>query len=310
MATSESDEPLIAAFCAFLRHERGLAQNTVRSYAADLHQLAEHTGGLDTLTLHHLRGWLAELHRRGLSRSTLNRKTASVRAFTAWAQRRGHLDQDPAVRLSSAPRGQHLPDVLRADDMRQLTEQIAHRRRQAEEHSTEDPRQWAVAVRDEALIELLYATGIRISELTGLDLDDIDDERQLIRVRGKGGKERTVPYGVPARTAVRRWRDSARHLLCTDRSGQALFLGARGARLDARVARRSVDVAFEALGTTAARGPHALRHTAATHLLDGGADLRAVQELLGHSSLQTTQVYTHVSVEKLAAAYTQAHPRA
>jgi integrase/recombinase XerC len=168
----------------------------------------------------------------------------------------------------------------------------------------------ALALRDTAIMELLYATGIRVSELCGLDVDDIDDGRRTIRVLGKGGKERVVPVGVPAANAVDRWRSAGRLVLVTSESGPALFLGAQGRRLDPRTARRVVHARIAAVGSLPDTGPHGLRHTAATHLLEGGADLRSVQELLGHASLATTQIYTHVSVERLMSAYRQAHPRA
>ncbi len=159
-------------------------------------------------------------------------------------------------------------------------------------------------------MELLYATGIRVSELCGLDIDDIDEARRTIRVLGKGAKERVVPVGIPAERAVNDWRHTGRRLLATAYSGPALYLGAKGGRIDPRTVRRVVHQRIAAAGSVPDMGPHGLRHTAATHLLDGGADLRSVQELLGHSSLATTQIYTHVSVERLIAAYRQAHPRA
>ena len=166
-----------------------------------------------------------------------------------------------------------------------------------------------VALRDRAVLELLYATGVRVSELCGLDLDDIDHARRVIRVLGKGQRERTVPYGVPAERAVRAWLDDGRSHLATERSGPALFLGARGGRLDPRAVRRTVHDAVDSVPGAADMGPHGLRHTAATHLLEGGADLRSVQELLGHATLATTQLYTHVTVERLRAIHDRTHPR-
>jgi integrase/recombinase XerC len=159
-------------------------------------------------------------------------------------------------------------------------------------------------------MELLYATGIRVSELCGLDVDDVDRNRRTIRVLGKGAKERAVPFGVPADRALARWREAGRALLAREGSGSALFLGARGRRLDPRTARRVVHARIAASGSVPDLAPHGLRHTAATHLLEGGADLRSVQEMLGHASLATTQIYTHVSIERLVSAYRQAHPRA
>jgi integrase/recombinase XerC len=168
----------------------------------------------------------------------------------------------------------------------------------------------AVVLRDAAILELFYATGIRVSELCGLDVGHIDHGRRTLRVRGKGDKERTVPVGVPALLAVTRWLDAGRPALATTDSGPAVFLGARGGRLDPRTARRIVHRRLREAGAARDTGPHGLRHTAATHLLEGGADLRSVQEILGHSSPATTQIYTHVSIERLKSSYRQAHPRA
>lgn len=305
-----SDDPLIEEFAAHLSAQRRLSVHTVRGYTSDLVQLSEHAGGLRRISLAVLRTWLAELHAAGLSRSTLSRKTASVRAFTTWAQKNGHLTEDPAVRLKSAARGSHLPDVLQAGHVEDLTESMRQLREAFERIKETDALGWALAVRDEAMIELLYATGIRVSELTGLDLDSVDAGRRMLKVLGKGRKERMVPYGAPAHRALDRWSQEARTVLAGEDAGGALFLGQRGKRIDVRVVRKVVDDALAAMGTTSARGPHALRHTAATHLLDGGADLRAVQEMLGHASLATTQIYTHVSVDRLTKAYAQAHPRA
>jgi integrase/recombinase XerC len=167
-----------------------------------------------------------------------------------------------------------------------------------------------LALRDAAIMELLYATGIRVSELCGLDVDDLDEGRNTVRVFGKGGRERTVPVGLPAVRAVAAWRCAGRPVLARQGSGPALFLGARGGRLDPRTARRVVHACLAAVSGVPESGPHGLRHAAATHLLEGGADLRSVQEILGHASLASTQIYTHVSVERLTAAYRQAHPRA
>lgn len=310
MNTSVAPEPLIEEFGAYLSLQRRLSPHTVRGYLTDLTQLSTHTSGLRSLSLSDLRSWLADLHGQGLSRATLNRKTASVRAFTAWAHSQGHLPEDPAVRLKSATTGSRLPAVLPSEDVENLTRALQERRVTAEGNRGEDPVSWALAVRDEAMIELLYATGVRVSELAALTLSSPDRERRLLRVMGKGRKERTVPFGVPAERSLHRWEQHGRAALQTPRSGHALFLGRRGGAIDVRTVRAVVASHLSSLGTTSARGPHALRHTAATHLLDGGADLRAVQEMLGHASLSTTQIYTHVSVEKLATAYSQAHPRA
>lgn len=307
--TGEQDA-LLEEFVAHLVHERGLSEHSIRSYRSDLQQLAQSQGPLEELRLDRIRGWLAELHERGLSRSTLNRKIASVRAFSAWAHRRGHLKEDPSVRLRSASRSSHLPAVLQEQHVEELTGRLHELSGASERLREDDPKSYAVALRDEAMIELLYATGIRVSELAGLDLRSFAADRRMIRVLGKGSKERMVPFGIPAEKAVETWLAQGRPELVTGGSGDAFFLGRRGKRVDVRVVRKVVDNQLEALGTTAARGPHALRHSAATHMLDGGADLRTVQELLGHASLSTTQIYTHISVDRLREAYGRSHPRA
>ncbi|MCH6469950.1 tyrosine recombinase XerC [Sinomonas terrae] len=291
----------------FLRHialGRGRSEHTVRAYEGDLSSMlrsAQQDGASDLvdIDLARLRRWLGRQSEAKLARATLARRTAAVRSFMAWAVREGRLEVDPSLRLASPKRQSSLPDVLHQEQTRRLLDCFA----QAAESG--DP----VAVRDWALAELLYATGIRVSELVGLEIDDVDLYARTVRVLGKGNKQRTVPFGVPAANAVVRWL-GARSALVTQDSGSALFLGRRGGRLGQRQARETIDAALKSLGDTAASGPHALRHTAATHLLDGGADLRSVQELLGHSSLATTQLYTHVSVERLRSSYIQAHPRA
>jgi integrase/recombinase XerC len=220
--------------------------------------------------------------------------------FTAWAHRRGMIVTDPG-RLLATPKGHRtLPDVLRADEAATLLDAVAD---DASEH---DP----VALRDRAVLELLYATGIRVSELVGLDIDDLDEGRRVVRVLGKGRKERSVPYGAPAQEAIGAWLARGRHHLAGAAAGRALFTGVRGRRLGVRAARKVVHVRLRAVPGAPDLGPHGLRHSAATHLLEGGADLRSVQELLGHASLATTQVYTHISIDRLRRAYQQAHPRA
>lgn len=303
-------DPLLEDFVSHLVHERGLSEHSIRSYRSDLGQLIQSQGALEDLSLVRIRSWLAQLHEQGLSRSTLNRKIASVRAFSSWAHRRGHLPEDPAVRLRSSSRGSHLPDVLQEQHVDTLTQRLHERSQAGEQAREQDPAAYAMTLRDEAMVELLYATGMRVSELAGLDLDSFASDRRMVRVLGKGGKERMIPFGAPAEQAVQQWLEAGRPALAGAESGEALFLGRRGRRIDVRVVRKVVDDQLEALGTTAARGPHALRHSAATHLLDGGADLRTVQELLGHASLSTTQIYTHVSVDRLREAYGRSHPRA
>ncbi len=292
-------------FSRYLTSERGRSEHTVRAYEGDVAQLLNYAlaGGVRTLEgldLGVLRGWLGALSAAGLARSTLARRAATARSFTGWALREELISADPALRLRAPKRDKTLPAVLRAGQVGALFDTLAAAAAEG------DP----VAVRNHALVELLYATGIRVGELTGLDIDDLNPERRTLTVIGKGNKERTVPYGQPAAAAVDAWLRRGRPALATAESGPALFLGQRGRRVDQRQVRSVVSGLFEGLGDTGATGPHALRHSAATHLLDGGADLRAVQEILGHSSLATTQLYTHVSVDRLRASYQQAHPRA
>lgn len=286
-----------------LAHVRRLSPATVRAYRSDLADLAASVGdrALADVDLEALREWLWHATQRGDARSTLARRTAAVRGFFAWAVDDGMLDGDPAARLVSPKRGRTLPRVAQAGTMDEVLTDAAQRA------DGGDP----VALRDAAVLELLYAAALRVSELCGIDLDDLDRSARTVRVLGKGAKERVVPYGSPAADALDAYLVRARPVLATRGSATpALFLGARGARVGSRavydVVRRTLG---PALGADAV-GPHALRHSAATHLLDGGADLRSVQELLGHASLGTTQIYTHVSTERLTATYRLAHPRA
>lgn len=294
-----------AAFGRYLDAERGRSAHTVRAYLADVESLLGHAAsegatGLGDLELGTLRRWLGAQSEAGMARATLARRAATARAFTAWAVREELLAADPALRLRAPKREKSLPGVLQQGQVQRL---VAGAEAAAADGGP-------MALRNRAMLELLYATGIRVGELTGLDIDDLDPDRRTLRVLGKGNKERTVPYGVPAALAVDDWLRRGRPALVADGSGPALFLGARGNRVDQRQVRSVVKDQLEGLGDTSATGPHALRHSAATHLLDGGADLRAVQEILGHSSLATTQIYTHVSVDRLRSSYQQAHPRA
>ncbi len=290
-----------AAFVHHLRYERGLSPHTVRAYDGDVASLLDHAtrygvAVLAELDVPVLRSWLARLRTQGAARSTLARRAAAARTFTAFCVRRGLLDRDPGAALGT-PRGhRRLPQVLQPDEARELVTAVAGG----------DP----ASLRDRALLELLYASGIRVSELCGLDVDDVDLGRRVVRVLGKGAKERTVPVGVPAATAVEDWLHEGRPRWARAGSGPALLLGARGARLDPRTARRVVHARLAAVPGAPDLGPHGLRHSAATHLLEGGADLRSVQELLGHATLASTQIYTHVSVERLRTTYERAHPRA
>lgn len=295
----------VDGFTRYLTAERARSVHTVRAYAADVADLlsfalASGTGSLDGLSLGILRGWLGAMNSAGQARSTIARRAAAARTFTAWALREELIPVDPALRLRAPKRGKTLPAVLQQSQMGSLFEQLAAAAAEGE----------PVALRDRAMVELLYASGIRVSELAGLDLEDVDHERRTLRVLGKGNKERTVPFGLPAATALDEWLRRGRGRLATEASGAALFLGRRGRRVDPRQVRSVAQQLFGQLGDTAATSPHALRHSTATHLLDGGADLRSVQEILGHSSLATTQIYTHVSVDRLRRSYQQAHPRA
>jgi integrase/recombinase XerC len=305
-----SAEPLPADLAearhAFERHlalERALSPHTVRAYLGDVDGLLRSVaaaGGLSAVGLAALRRWLADQRAHGASRATLARRASAARVFTAWAARTGRIVEDPGPRLGAPRPHRTLPSVLSVEQAgAMLTSAISGA-------AEEEP----VAVRDLLLLELLYATGIRVSELCGLNLPDVDQSRRTVRVIGKGDRERTVVYGVPAEAALRRWLAGARSALARPNSPPALLLGVRGGRLDPRVARTVVASAAASVPGAPDLSPHGLRHSAATHLLIGGADLRSVQELLGHATLSTTQLYTHVTVEHLKAIHDQAHPRA
>jgi integrase/recombinase XerC len=300
-------------FGCHLAAERGLSPHTVRAYLGDVRSLLEHAAhdGItapDGLDIAILRRWLAGQHGTGHARATLARRAAAARAFTAWACAGGWLSPDPGPLLGTARIRRRLPRVPRQDQMAAVLSAAGSR--SGAGRGGRRGLEAELALRDAAIMELLYATGIRVSELCGLDVDDLDEGRNTVRVLGKGGRERTVPAGLPAVRAVAAWRRAGRPPLAVPGSGPALFLGARGGRLDPRTARRVVHTRLAAVTGVPDSGPHGLRHAAATHLLEGGADLRSVQEILGHASLASTQIYTHVSVERLTTAYRQAHPRA
>jgi integrase/recombinase XerC len=297
-----------AVLIEYERHlvsERDLTPHTVRAYLSDVSGLLEHAARMGRrrpaeLDLRTLRSWLAQQQVTGRSRTTLARRATAVRVFTAWLARTGQIPTDVGASLRSPKARQTLPPVLRQDEARELVDAAA---RMADDGSP-------TGLRDVAMLELLYATGMRVGELVALDLDDLDHGRHVARVFGKGRKERTVPYGGPAAAAVDVWTARGRPHLVVEGSGPALFLGARGGRIDQRAVRTVVHRRIADVPGAPDIGPHGLRHTAATHLLEGGADLRSVQELLGHASLATTQLYTHVSTDRLRRAYRQAHPRA
>lgn len=297
---------LINAFTRHLEIERNLSVHTIRAYLGDLESLITHleligVKNISQLELTHLRSWLANQQAKGGARNTLSRRAVSVRLFTKWAVKNGFLEKDIAATLATPKGHRTLPEVLEIADAKLAMESMATR---ASEEET------PISLRDVAMVEMLYATGARVAELCGLDLSDIDYDRQTIRVLGKGNKERTIPLGNPAVKALKVWLKDGRESLMNEHSGNAVFLGARGKRIDQRAVRTVVYEALSAIEGIERMGPHSLRHSAATHLLEGGADLRTVQEILGHASLATTQIYTHVSTERLQKAFKQAHPRA
>ena len=292
------------AFVSYLAHERSLSANTVKAYGGDVADLNDFaaTHGVDRaddLTLAVLRDWLWRSAEAGLTKTTLARRAASARAFTAWMRRTGVTAGDAGVRLKSPKPDHSLPRVVTEAGMTQILDGLAVRAESGD----------VSGIRDVAIVELLYASGMRVSELVSLDVGAVDLARNTAAVVGKGNKERMVPFGVPAAQALTRYL-TVRPTLVSERSGSAVFLGARGARLGTRAVYELVTNLLTSVPGSGPAGPHALRHTAATHLLDGGADLRVVQELLGHASLGTTQIYTHVSIEQLRESYEIAHPRA
>lgn len=302
---SRAFDVVLAQFEIHLRAERGLSVHTVRAYLGDVRSLIEHAARMgasdpDGLTIGVLRSWLARQQTMRRARATLARRAAAAKTFTAFAHRRGLTAHDVGALLATPKGRRSLPSVLSQEEARRLLDVTAAA------SGADGP----VELRDQAMLELLYATGIRVGELTGLDVDDVDSARRLVRVMGKGAKERSVPMGVPAARAVEIWVRRGRATLATERSGSALFLGLRGGRVDQRAVRSVVHARLAEVPDVPDLAPHGLRHTAATHLLEGGADLRSVQELLGHATLSTTQIYTHVSVERLRATYERAHPRA
>ncbi|MEO7124743.1 MAG: tyrosine recombinase XerC [Nakamurella sp.] len=339
--------PILDDFRRYLADERNLAEHTVAAYVADVRSLLDHldrysgssksTGpnAVENLTLAVLRSWLARLSSAGAARTSIARRAAAARSFCRWCVRAGLLDNDPTLRLTIPRAARHLPRVLRADQTAAILDRIAPREDVAAsgetgplfgsvpggaaagsavgdsvKAGTATALEAAIELRDRAMLEMLYGAALRVSELTALDIDSLEPERRVVRVWGKGSKERIVPYGAPAADAVHRWLVHGRPQLLGPESGLALYLGRRGGRIDPRAVRTVVHERTSALSAAADVSPHALRHSAATDLLEGGADLRTVQEMLGHASIATTQIYTHVSAERLAAVYRLAHPRA
>ena len=295
---------LIEDFALELSSVKGYSDNTVKAYLSDITDLkvfmeSKSQNEIADLDLELVRDWLWRASEKGLTKTTLARKSAAVRAFTAWLHKNGKLDIDPGLKLRSPKASRTLPKVVSRDSMFEIFERL-------EPFSSSDN---PAGIQDLLMIELLYGSGIRVSELVGLNLEDIDYGRKILRVTGKGDKQRMVPYSDPAGLALDKWIREGRPQFVNEISQNALLISSRGKRVGVR---QVYALVAKLLSETAVgqAGPHALRHSAATHLLDGGADLRAVQELLGHSSLATTQIYTHVSVDRLKQGYLKAHPRA
>ena len=299
--------PIVEDFVKYLAVEKNRSSNTVRTYRTDLElflQFASNQGlkKLTDLELNTFRLWLANQKEKGSSNSTISRRSSTARVFSTWAFQKGLIESDPAIRLISPKVNKTLPKVLAKKQATALMQTAANL--EDEENSM------ALRMRDHAILEVLYSSGIRVGELTGLDIKDLDFSRCTMRVIGKGNKERVVPFGQPAKEALRSYLDKSRPEFINEKSGDALFVGSRGKRLDTRQVRRIVTSAILRVEGAPDISPHDLRHSAATHMLEGGADLRIVQELLGHSSLATTQKYTHVTIERLREVFANAHPRA
>jgi integrase/recombinase XerC len=295
---------LVTQYQEHLALVRNLSDNSIRGYVTDLESFLKHMEKLgivefNQLEIEHIRSWLANLQSTGIARATLTRRIVSIRAFTNWAAANGWLTSDLGENLAIPKPHRVLPEILNVDEAATVIKSL-------EVKAAEEPT--AINLRDLAILEVLYGSGIRVSELCGLELGDIDNSRNTLNVIGKANKQRVVPLGIPAMNALSNYLKNGRVEFVNHLSQSAVFLGARGKRIDQRTVRQVVYEAMKAVGAT--MGPHGLRHSAATHLLEGGADLRTVQEILGHSSLATTQIYTHVSPERLQSAYKQAHPRA
>lgn len=306
---STSFDHALNQFAAHLDSGRGYSAHTVKAYTSDVADLGEflkkrnaqlpEEPSLEAIDLELLRDWLWQATQQGLTKSTIARKSAALRSFTAWLHKGDQIANDPGLRLRSPKAGRTLPKVVSRESLSQIFESLELKA------LSDNPS----GIRDLLVFEILYATGIRVSELVGLDLDSIDYSRNLMRVLGKGNKQRMVPFGLPARDALDHWIQIGRPAFANEKATSALLINSRGQRVGVRQVYSLVAKYLEETPTGAA-GPHSLRHSAATHLLDGGADLRAVQELLGHASLGTTQIYTHVSIERLREGYQNAHPRA
>lgn len=342
LVSSTEASDLSDRYIDYLRSNKGLGSRTLLAYRVDVLQCLEwcsvnDLSDLNSVSTSVLRQWMYWLNKNH-ARSSLARKVVAVRGFFAWATHVGLISANPAQILNTPKIVNELPTVLdeaqaeklldcaedRSEDYAvdkspetehqentPLKSQIKMRIKSQTKSQTETKQEYVIALRNAAILELLYATGMRVGELTGLNVQDMDFENHTVKVTGKGNKQRVVPFGVPAAKACKKWLDCGRSALQekSAASSQALFLGARAKRIDQRIVRSIVHEAAAAANVPDV-APHALRHSAATHMLNGGADLREVQELLGHSSLNTTQRYTHVSIQALKQRYSQAFPRA
>lgn len=297
-------EYLSERFAIELESSKGFSQNTVKAYLTDVRDLLGFMSErqlveIEDIDLELLREWLWKASETGKSKTTLARKSAAIRAFTAFLFSQAKISEDPGLKLKSPKASRTLPKVVSRETMKEIFERL-------------EPLAFETnpsGIQDLLIVELLYGSGIRVSELVGLDRSDIDYSRRILRVTGKGNKQRMVPFSEPAESALAQWIRIGRSKFENELSGDALLLSSKGSRLGVRQVYALV-ASLLADSPVGVAGPHALRHSAATHLLDGGADLRAVQELLGHASLATTQIYTHVSVDRLKQGYLNAHPRA
>ncbi|MEJ5919614.1 tyrosine recombinase XerC [Corynebacterium sp. H78] len=325
---SPNIDGVLGDFLDYLLHSRGLSERTVAAYRADLIPLLSPLDAIGELDKRRIRAFLGHKHQAGAARTSIARATTSIRQFCSWACAGGYLTSDPSAQIATPSAHRHLPEIMSVQQAAAMAEgaresEAAHGADSKGPSSRDvstgaasvqsqpvSPRQLAEQRRDTAIVELFYATGIRVSELCDSNIGDLDFERQTLRVTGKGNKQRVVPFGSPALRALRSWLETRPELVARDPASgsvDALFLGRRGGRLDPRQARRIVHRRTSEAGVDLS--PHGLRHSAATHLVEGGADLRVVQEMLGHSSLATTQIYTHVSTDRLREVHKRAHPR-
>jgi integrase/recombinase XerC len=293
--------PLRAELASFIARleARNVSKHTAKAYRSDVSELLDflEAGAGRELTLESLRDWLWLMSQAGAAKSTLARKTSAARAFTGWLSERGAIASDFGLRLRTPKLGRVLPKVASESSLEEVFARLRVRASGSEGQL------------DLLIFELLYATGMRVGELAAIDIDDVDFSRKLVKVTGKGDKQRMLPFGEPAAEALNLWLREGRSEFEAETSGRALLISTRGRRLGVRQIYAVVAQELERT-PTGRSGPHTLRHSAATHLLDHGADLRAVQEILGHASLATTQIYTHVSIERLRDGYRKAHPRA